>query len=78
MSDKSKMTKAKLDHGMLLDAKDVMDNVICRLNEFKKLIPECLHNKAASIISDIQDELAQCDVSEQYVEKSSKLKDISK
>lgn len=61
------MPKKKLEHGMLLDGKYVMDNL--DWSPIKKLVPEALHDKLEECIENIEDDLAGCDVSDQYEEK---------
>lgn len=63
------MRKNKVEHGMLLDGKYLMDDVIYQFEKFKKLIPECLHDEADEIAALIEHEMTLCDVSERYVER---------
>jgi hypothetical protein len=58
----------KLDHGQLLDAKLIMDNVIGMWQELEQLIPECLHHRLESWAQDFESQLADCDVSDRYEE----------
>ncbi len=58
-----------LSHGMLLRAKNVMDDAIPELDQIKDLIPECLHDKFDKIIASFEDTLCTADVSDDYVEK---------
>lgn len=61
------MAKLKtLNHGMLLRAKNVMDDAMCELEALKVLIPPCLHKKADEIIAGFEDTLCSADVSDQY------------
>lgn len=59
-----------LEHGMLLDAKTVMDDAWCVLQDLQKLVPEALHEQLATLILRFESELAQCDVAERYEEKT--------
>jgi hypothetical protein len=58
-----------LDHGMLLRAKNVMDDALPELAQIKELIPEMLHDKFDKMIASFEDTLCTADVSDQYVEK---------
>jgi hypothetical protein len=60
----------RLEHGMLLDAKRVMDDAWGELEKIKRLVPEALHDELANLLQSFEDELAQCDVSDRYEEKS--------
>lgn len=59
----------ELEHGMLLDGKYVMDDPMPTLQNIKGLIPERLHDEFDSILNTFEEELAQCDVSDDFVEK---------
>lgn len=59
--------KVKLDslkHGMLLDAKKVIDSALPELSSLFVLIPERLHDEAKRIIREFEDTLCACAVSE--------------
>lgn len=58
-----------IGHGMLLDGKSVMDNALPELGKIRKLIPEVLHEEFEKIIASFEDDLAQCDVKDDYTEK---------
>ena len=58
----------RLQHGMLLRAKNVMDDAMSELAEIKELIPECLHAKFDKMIASFEDTLCSADVSDQYQE----------
>ena len=58
-----------LDHGMLLRAKDVMDDALPDLAAIKELVPERLHKEFDHLVARFEDTLCGCDVSDQYVEK---------
>lgn len=58
----------RLSHGMLLDAKAVMDNALPELAELKELIPECLHDKYEAIVDSFEDTLCSADVAKDYTE----------
>ncbi len=58
-----------LQHGMLLRAKNVMDDAMPELDQIKDLIPEILHDKFDKIIASFEDTLCTADVSDDYVEK---------
>lgn len=58
-----------LEHGMLLDAKSVMDDAMPDLGQIKELIPECLHGRLDAMIESFEDTLCTADVSDQYKEK---------
>jgi hypothetical protein len=60
------MTK-KLDHGMLLDGKQVMDNL--NWAPLDDLVPKRLHKELEKVIEGIESDLAECDVSDRYEEK---------
>ena len=62
------MKKQRVDHGMLLDGKKVMDNALPELQELRELIAEKLHDEFDAVIAKFQTELAACDVSSHYKE----------
>jgi hypothetical protein len=64
------MSKLTLEHGMLLDAKKVMDNAIPDLKDLFELVPERLHSELEVFIRDFKKTLAGCDVSDNYTEKN--------
>lgn len=66
MSEKWK----KVDHGMLLDGKSVMDNALPELADLKELVAEKLHDEFDEVMRRFEDTLASCDVSDRYEEKS--------
>ena len=57
--------RKKLDHGMLLDAKKVMDDVLSDLQALYKMVPEKLHADLEQFITDLEASLAECDVSDE-------------
>lgn len=63
------MSHKTLDHGMLLDGKQVMDNL--NWAPLKELVPEKLHEELEAVIEGIESDLAECDVSDDYEEKGS-------
>lgn len=64
-----KMSKKTLEHGMLLDAKRVMDNAIPDLQDLYEMVPAKLHLQLLGFIEQFKSTLAECDVSERYEEK---------
>ena len=66
--DERKIMK-QLHHGMLLRAKNVMDDALSELEQIKELIPEKLHGEFERIIARFEDTLCDCDVSADYEEK---------
>jgi hypothetical protein len=57
------MAKQKtLEHGMLLDAKSVMDDAMSELAELKEFIPECLHLKFEAALERFEDTLCEADI----------------
>lgn len=80
------MSKKTLDHGMLLDAKRVMDNAIPDLQDLYEMVPAKLHLHLLGFIEQFKSTLAECDVSEQHdrntmwyavvINKSSCLKEV--
>lgn len=58
-----------LKHGMLLDAKNVMDDALPELAMIRELIPEKLHGEFEKLIESFEDTLCSADVSGDYVEK---------
>lgn len=58
-----------LNHGMLLDAKQVMDDALPDLKDLYELVPEKLHTDLEVFIRDFKKTLAGCDVADRYVEK---------
>lgn len=63
------MPKKTLDHGMLLDAKKVMDDAIPDLQDLYEMVPAILHTNLEVFIKEFKSTLAECDVADQYVEK---------
>jgi len=57
----------KLEHGMLLRSKNVMDDAMCELESLRELIPEVLHPNFEKIVASFEDTLCTADVSEDYV-----------
>lgn len=57
-----------LSHGMLLRAKNVMDDALPELDNIKELIPEKLHKEFDKIVASFEDTLCECDVSDEYTE----------
>lgn len=64
------MSPKRLRHGMLLDAKSVMDDAMPDLDQIRELIPECLHGKFKKLLESFEDTLCGADVQDDYVEKS--------
>ncbi len=60
---------AKLHHGMLLRAKNVMDDALPDLEQIRKLIPERLHGEFDKLIARFEDTLCTADVADEYTEK---------
>jgi hypothetical protein len=58
----------KLEHGMLLDSKQVMDSV--DWSRLKHLIPGKLYYEFQIAIEEIENDLAECDVADRYEEKA--------
>jgi hypothetical protein len=58
-----------LEHGMLLSAKNVIDNALPELAQLKELIPEMLHGEFDKIIAMFEETLCFADVSDEYEEK---------
>lgn len=63
------MNTKKLEHGMLLDAKSVMDNALPDLAQLKELIPAKLHDEFDRLIARFEDTLCGADVRDVYLEK---------
>lgn len=59
----------RLRHGMLLDAKSVMDDAMPDLEMLRELIPPVLHERYEKIVRRFEDTLCDADVSDQYEEK---------
>ena len=59
-----------LHHGMLLDAKFVMDNALCELEKIRELVPEVLHDRLDDVLEQFEDTLCSADVSDDYEEKA--------
>ena len=59
----------KLKHGMLLDAKIVMDNAMSELEELKELIPARLHGEFDRIVERFENTLCHADVSDEWMER---------
>jgi hypothetical protein len=59
----------KLSHGMLLDAKSVMDDALPDLEAIRELIPEKLHGEFERLVARFKETLCECDVSDRYLEK---------
>lgn len=66
----------RLEHGMILRSKNVMDDALPELAAIKELVPECLHAKLDKIINSFHDSLCDCDISddverlEEYLESA--------
>lgn len=60
----------KVEHWHLLDGKSVMDDAVPMLQRLKALIPEKLHDDYDAVIETFEHDLAECDVSDRYVEKT--------
>lgn len=54
----------QLEHGMILRAKNVMDDAMCELAAIKELIPEKLHGQFDRIIAGFEDTLCTADISD--------------
>lgn len=60
----------RLEHGMYLDAKSVMDNAMPSLRqELRELIPSKLHGDLLEILDRFEDELVEADASDRLDEK---------
>jgi hypothetical protein len=59
----------RLQHGMLLDSKTVMDDAMPDLEAIKELIPERLHKEFETILEQFEDTLCGCDVADEFTEK---------
>lgn len=58
----------KLEHGLYLDSKSIMDNVLPTFREgIKKLIPEKLHYDLSVLLEQLESDLAECDVGEGWI-----------
>ncbi len=64
-------TLRRLEHGMLLRAKNIMDDALPELTDLRELVPERLHGELKKILDRFEDTLCECDVSERYIEKES-------
>jgi hypothetical protein len=64
----------KLEHGLLLRSKFVIDNAIPNLENIRNLIAPPLHNRFDELTADFCDSLCECDVSDDYIEKSEFIK----
>ena len=62
------MSLKRLSHGMLLDAKCVMDDALPDLAEIRQLIPEMLHDVFDKAVARFEDSLCYADVSKRYKE----------
>lgn len=62
------MSWRKIEHGMLLDGKSVMDDALPDLLSLKELVPEKLHDEFDRILDMFEDSLAGCDESKRYKE----------
>lgn len=69
IGENMKERPTKVDHGMLLDGKSVMDDALPELQDLKELVPEKLHGHLDEVLDRFQETLAGCDVSERYEEK---------
>ena len=58
----------RLHHGMLLDAKSVMDDALPDLEQIRELIPEVLHGQFDKLVATFEETLCYCDVSDRYTE----------
>lgn len=59
-----------IEHGMLLDGKKVMDNALPDLHRLYELVAKPLHKKLSDYLTEFEEALAECDVSDRYEEKS--------
>jgi hypothetical protein len=64
-----KMSRKTLEHGMLLDAKYVLDNAVPDLRDLYEMVPVMLHSQLEQFIKEFKSTLAECDVSDRYEEK---------
>jgi len=61
----------RLKHGMLLDAKGVMDDALPYLKSYlKPLVPQALKENLETALADFEEELTHCDVGGRYEEIS--------
>ncbi len=58
----------KLEQGMLLRAKNVMDDAMPMLDEIRELIPESLYGCFRKLLWQFEDLLCSADVSDEYQE----------
>ena len=59
-----------LVHGLLLDSKYVMDNAMPSLRKsLHNIVPVKLHEELDGILCVFEEELVECDVANDYVEK---------
>lgn len=61
--------KKTLEHGMLLDAKKVMDDALPDFKDLYEMVPAMLHSDLEAFIKDFKATLADCDVADRYNEK---------
>lgn len=59
-----------LDHGMLLDAKYILDDAFPTLYDIKELVPKKLHGELDLLLKQFEHDLVDCDVSDRYEEKT--------
>lgn len=62
------MARRRLQHGMLLDSKSVMDNAMSDLDRIRELIPEKLHGEFRKLVELFEDTLCEADVAGRYEE----------
>jgi hypothetical protein len=58
--------KKTLDHGMLLDAKRILDNALPTLYGLRELVPEKLQDQLNEVLAAFERDLVECDVSNDY------------
>lgn len=56
----------EIEHGMLLDGKSVMDDALPLLEELREYVAEVNHADFDKILTDFENDLAGCDVRDQY------------
>lgn len=67
--EKDVRNDGKLEHGMLLDGKYVMDDAMPFLRKrLEKMVPQELHNALREMLELFESELASADVSDRFEE----------
>ncbi len=54
----------RLQHGMILRSKNVMDDAMCELSLLKELVPEVLHGRLEKVIAQFEYTLCTADISD--------------